>query len=461
MKLGLGQIAEWIDADGSFDPLAEAIGYSIDSRSISDGDLFFAIRGKQFDGHDYVEDALINGAVAAVVVADWMKPASVSEKKVLRLRCCDRECIIQAMQQLARQVRRRWGRQIIGVTGSAGKTTTKEFIAMVLGARYNVLSSEGNRNNYIGMPLQLLRLEPEHEVAVLELGMNHTGEIRALATIAAPNWGVVTNVSEAHIEHFTAGLEGIARAKYELVEALPTEGIAVLNADDPRVCKFRNGMAHRAILYGTKRSANVRAIEIKDLGIAGTEFVVESSGLRHALKMNMLGRHNILNALAAIAVGLQSGLSLSTCCSILSKATSGYTRGHVSEWNGARIINDCYNSNPAALISMMESLSCVGAKRRILVAGEMLELGTMSAVLHAKCGEAAAEAGITFVLGVAGKAERLVASALGKGVRAEFVETPEEAGKWLAGNVQPGDVVLLKGSRGVHLERALEELKFT
>ena len=214
MKLGLGQIAEWIDADGSFDPLAEAIGYSIDSRSISDGDLFFAIRGKQFDGHDYVEDALINGAVAAVVVADWMKPASVSEKKVLRLRCCDRECIIQAMQQLARQVRRRWGRQIIGVTGSAGKTTTKEFIAMVLGARYNVLSSEGNRNNYIGMPLQLLRLEPEHEVAVLELGMNHTGEIRALATIAAPNWGVVTNVSEAHIEHFTAGLEGIARAKY-------------------------------------------------------------------------------------------------------------------------------------------------------------------------------------------------------------------------------------------------------
>jgi UDP-N-acetylmuramoyl-tripeptide--D-alanyl-D-alanine ligase len=459
MKLTLGQIAEWIGANGVFDPLVEASGYSIDSRSISDGDLFFAIRGQQRDGHSYVNEALMNGAVAAVVRMDWKKPEAVCERRILRLPCTERDCIIIAMQQLAGRVRRRWGGRVIGVTGSAGKTTTKELIAMVLSTRFKVLKSEGNLNNAIGMPLQLLRLESQHEVAVLEMGMNHPGEIRTLAEVAEPNWAVITNVAEVHVEHFPDGLKGITRAKYELVESLPSSGIAVLNAGDARVREFCRGMGQRTILYGASSLADVRAVEIEDMGLQGTKFVVESQGSRQSVKLQVLGRHNIMNALASIAVGIRSGLTLESCCDVLDKATQSEKRGNVSEWHGVKLIDDCYNSNPTALMSMISLLGNITAQRRILVVGEMLELGIRSAMLHARCGEAAADAGITLVLGVGGLAQEVVKSAMAKGISAEFVETPELAGRWLKKTLLKGDVVLLKASRSVHLERALEELQ--
>jgi UDP-N-acetylmuramoyl-tripeptide--D-alanyl-D-alanine ligase len=459
MKLTLGQIAESIEAKGMFDPLVEALGYSIDSRSISDGDLFFAIRGKKFDGHSYVVEALSNGAVAAVVRMDWQKPESVSERRLLRLPCADRDCIMLAMQQLAGKVRRSWGGRVIGVTGSAGKTTTKELIAMVLSTRFKVLKSEGNLNNSIGLPLQLLRLEPQHDIAVLEMGMNHPGEIRTLGEIAEPNWAVVTNVAEVHVEHFSEGLKGIARAKYELVESLSSGGIAILNADDSRGREFCRGTKQRAIFYGTSGVADVRAVKIEDMGLKGTKFVVQSQGLCQPVRLQVLGRHNVLNALASIAVGLRSGLILKSCCDVLEKAIPTEKRGNVSEWRGAKVINDCYNSNPAALMSMISLLAKINARRRILVVGEMMELGIRSAVLHARCGEAAANLGITLVLGVGGHAQEVVKSAVAKGISAEFVETPEQAGQWLKKRLQKGDVVLLKASRSVHLERALDELR--
>jgi len=457
MKLTLGHIADWIHAEGDFDSTARALGYSIDSRTIQAGELFFAVKGERVDGHDYVEAAIANGAIAAVVSQRWLTPANFDDSKLLRVPDEDGDCVLHAMQTLANHVRKVWVVRVIGVTGSAGKTTTKECIAQVLSAKFNVLKSEGNLNNQYGMPLQLLKLEPEHEVAVIEMGMNHAGEIRALAKIAEPDWGVVSNVAPVHLEHFADGIEGIARAKYELIEALPADGVAILNGDDERVAVFGRGMEGRVVLYGTAGRSDVRAIQIEEAGLDGVRFVVEAYGERCAIHLRLMGRHNVLNALAAIAVGRRSGIALKECCAALEQMRPTEKRGDVVEWRGAQIINDCYNSNPRALGSMVEALRKIKAKRRIVIAGEMLELGPEGAALHRAAGEAMA--GVDVVIGVRGLAAELVEGAKAKGVKAEFVETPEAAGEWLQENVRKGDVVLMKASRGVRLENALKALE--
>jgi UDP-N-acetylmuramoyl-tripeptide--D-alanyl-D-alanine ligase len=461
MKLTLGQIADWIHAEGEFDTDAEAVGYSIDSRTIGAGDLFFAVRGERVDGHDFVETALADGAVAAVVSMRWLKPALVEEARLLRVPDSELDCVLHSMQMLAREVRRAWGGRVIGVTGSAGKTTTKECVAAVLATKFKVLKTEGNFNNHFGLPLTLLRLEPEDEVAVLEMGMNHAGEIRSLAKIAEPDWAVVSNVGPVHLEFFEDGIEGIARAKYELVEALPADGLAFLNADDERVRMFGKGMGERAVYFGTSERSVVRAVQIDDHGLRGTEFELVA-GVRPMLWPMILrlpGRHNVLNALAGYAVGSRSGVDPLDAVGALERMRPTEKRGNLLEWRGAEIVNDTYNSNPKALEGMVEALKKTEAKRRIVVAGEMLELGPEGARLHEACGEAMA--GVDVVLGVRGLARELVAGAQAKGVRAEFIETPELAGEWMRKNLREGDLVLLKASRGVKLERALEALGAT
>jgi UDP-N-acetylmuramoyl-tripeptide--D-alanyl-D-alanine ligase len=458
LKLTLGQIADWIHAEGTFDTSAEALGYSIDSRTIAAGDLFFAVTGERVDGHDYVETALADGAAAAVVSMRWLAPAKVDEARLLRVPDEDVACVLYSMQTLAHMVRRAWGKRVIGVTGSAGKTTTKECIAQVLGAKFNVLKTEGNLNNHFGVPLTLLKLEPEHEVLVLEMGMNHGGEIRALAKIAEPDWAVVSNVAAVHLEFFEDGIEGIARAKYELVESLPKDGVAFLNGDDVRVRAFGEGMGGRAVSYGTSEGCQVRAVEIVEKGLSGTEFSVEERGESFPVKLRLPGRHNVLNSLAAIAVGEEMGVGVADGVRALEAMRPTEKRGNVVEWRGAEIVNDTYNSNPAALMSMIAALAKTEAKRRILVAGEMLELGPNGARLHEECGMAAADAGIDVVIGVRGLAKELVEAVKTRGAAAEFLETPEAAGTWLRENLREGDVVLLKASRGVRLERALDTL---
>jgi len=394
MKLTLGQIADWMHAEGDFAGDAVAQGYSIDTRTIAAGELFFAVKGERLDGHDYVEVALANGAIAAVVSQRWLAPGTVDAAKLMRVPDHDGCGVLDSLQKLARAVRRQWGRRVIGVTGSAGKTTTKEAVAQVLSARFAVLKSKGNLNNGFGLPLQLLKLEPEHEVAVLEMGMNHAGEITALAKIAEPDWAVVTNVAPVHLEHFADGIEGIARAKYELVQALPPDGIAILNCDDERVAKFGAGMGERAIFYGAGEcaatSSAVRAVSVSEIGAEGVIFTVIARGERASVQLHLLGRHNVHNALAAIAAGLASGISLAECAQALSELRAGDKRGEVVEWRGAKLINDCYNSNPRALDAMVDALLAtpVGADgRHIVVAGEMLELGPQGETLHRACGE--------------------------------------------------------------------------
>jgi len=454
MKLTLGRVADWIHADGEFDTSAEALGYAIDSRTIGAGELFFAVRGERLDGHSYVQAALSNGAVAAVVSNRWIVPAGIEESKLLQV-ADGEDCVLRALQQLAHAVRKDWGGRVIGVTGSAGKTTTKDAVAQVLSARFNVLKSAGNLNNGFGLPLQLLKLEPEHEVAVIEMGMNHAGEIAALAKIAAPDWAVVSNVAPVHLEFFDDGIAGIAKAKYELIQALPEDGVAVLNFDDPYVASFGRGLGDRALFYGMGDGANVRAVDVSETGIAGVEFTVEAQGERASVRLKMLGRHNVANALAAIAVGLRSGMTLEECAAEIGRLTAGEKRGEVVWWRGATLINDCYNSNPRALDAMVDALMATPGERHIVVAGEMLELGPEAAALHAACGLRMAKRGVDVVLAVRGEAEALVGAARAGGVEATFVAGAAEAGAWLMNNVRAGDVVLLKASRGVGLEKAL------
>lgn len=463
MKLALSEIAAWIHAEGDNEGSAVALGYSIDSRTIAAGELFFAVRGEHIDGHDFVTTAFDNGALAAVVSMRWLAPSTVDECKLLRVPDEDSDCILSSMQRLAHEVRRAWNqggdKRVIGITGSAGKTTTKECVAAVLETRFRVLKTEGNLNNHFGLPLQLLRLEPEHEVAVLEMGMNHAGEIAALARIAEPDWAVVSNVAAVHLEHFPEGLEGIAAAKRELVEALPTEGLAFLNGDDTRVAGFGFAMkpgSEGVVLYGTGAGCRVRAVEIEDLGLAGTRFFVEADAQRHPVHLRLMGRHNVLNALAAISVGLASALPLAACCEALEHLQPTAKRGEIIEWRGARLINDSYNSNPLALNAMIATLVHSTAQRRILVAGEMLELGPDAPTLHAECGRAAAFAGIDLVIGVRGLARGLAEAASEAGAVTRFFETPQAAGDWLREELRPGDLVLLKASRGVRLEALLE-----
>lgn len=460
MKLSLEQIRYWMSAELALPTRVigneHASGYSIDSRTLQRGELFFAVHGERFDGHDFVEPALQAGAVGAVVRSAYA--ARYMEREIRqRLLLVDEP--LSALQRLASSVRRHWGKRVIGITGSAGKTTTKEAIAQVLGSRFHVLKSQGNLNNHYGLPLQLLKLQPEHEVAILEMGMSHIGEIAALCHVAAPDWGVVTNVGTAHAENFADGQAGIARAKYELIGALPRHGKAFLNCDDTYVQQFGRDFDGASIYFGTGICADPRAESITPMGVEGTRFNVHAGEQRANIRLHLLGEHNVRNALAAIAVGLASGMGLADCGSALEALQPPDKRGQTLQIRGATVLNDCYNSNPQALRAMVDTLLTLPAQRRIAIAGEMLELGPNSPQLHAGCGEYMAKCGIDVVVGVRGEAASIVAGALESGATALFLKTPQDAGIWLQENLMPGDAVLLKASRGVRLERALDVLQ--
>ncbi len=455
MKLPLRRIGEFIAAAGNYDGSAEATGYSIDSRTLAPGELFFAVKGERLDGHEYAEAALAAGAVGVVIAKDQASRFPRDRNLLLV------DDPLRALQTLAIAVRKLWGKPVVGVTGSTGKTTTKEAIAQVLATRLRVQKSVGNLNNHFGLPLQLLKLQPEYEIAVMELGMSHAGEITALARLAQPDLGVVTNVAPVHLEFFNS-IGDIARAKYELIESLPANGTAVLNADDEYVSQFGRGFRGRVVSYGVCRPADVRAENVEQRGAEGSVFEVVAEGVRHAARLPLVGMHNGYNALAAVAVATARGLPLEGAVEALLGLTAGDKRGQLLEVAGATVINDCYNSNPRALESMVDVLAGMPVRsggRRIVLAGEMLELGPSAAELHRRCGRYIAQHKIDLLVGVRGAAQHLVEGAAEEKMAAEFVATPEDAGRWLAHNVRPGDLVLLKASRGVRLEQALEEWK--
>ena len=452
--IGAGAVLE-APADWANAGTLVANGYSIDSRTVGHGELFFAVRGERLDGHDFVAGAMERGAVAAVV--SRARVAELPDSVLARPLLITEDPLI-ALQALAAHVRRRWGKRVVAITGSAGKTTTKEAVAVALGAKFNVLKSRGNLNNGFGLPLELLRLEPEHDIAVIEMGMNHSGEIAMLSRIATPDWGVVTNVGTAHVENFSGGQAGIARAKFELVEALPAGGVAFLNCDDAYVSQFGRDFPGRVVYFGAGPCADPQTVAASE-DAAGLHIKFRAGERKGSMTLQLLGTHNASNAMAGLAVALEAGVALEDAVSALSTLTAGDKRGQVIEIGGATILNDSYNSNPEALRSMIRTLAGRPAQRRILVAGEMLELGEQGIALHAICGRAAAEADLDLVAGVQGNAVHLAAAACASGVASLFLPNAEEAGSWLIQTLRPGDVVLVKGSRGVHLERAIEKLK--
>src|SRR5437879_8727432 len=312
MKLSLAKVAEFATLTGDFDPQAVAQGYSIDSRTVQPDELFFAVKGERLDGHDFVEQALKNDAVAAVVRRDQLARYP-SQSRLLAV-----EDTLVALQKLATSVRRLWGKPLIGVTGSAGKTTTKEAIAHILSTRFRVHKSEGNFNNHFGLPLMLLKLEHEHDVAVLELGMSHLGEITALARIAQPETGVVTNVAPVHLEFFSS-ISEIARAKYELIESLPAGGTAVLNCEDEYVSQFGRDFKGKVITYGFGPASTVRAENVESRGGKGSAFDIVVGDRREHAALPLVGSHNVYNALAAVAVAIDRGLTLRYAAPLLGR----------------------------------------------------------------------------------------------------------------------------------------------
>jgi UDP-N-acetylmuramoyl-tripeptide--D-alanyl-D-alanine ligase len=445
---------------GGVDALARLAGVSINSRTLAHGELFVAIHGPRHDGHNFVVAALDAGALAGVVAADRLSGfAEPYRSKLLVV-----PDTLAALQGLAQAVRTRWGRRLAAVTGSAGKTTTKEILAALLAARFRVLKSEGNLNNEYGLPLQLLRLDDADEAAVVELGMSHAGELKRLAEIARPDVGVVTRVAPVHLEFF-ASVEEIALAKRELIEGLAgRDSVAVLNADDPLVARFSQVAPGRVVTFGVGERADFRAENIQDRGLNGTEFDFLSAEGRARLSLPLAGRHNISNALAALAAASVWGVGAAEAREIFPKLEATGMRGRVLQYDaGFTVINDCYNSNPVALAAMVELLtSTPAAGRHILAAGEMLELGPASAELHRDAGRAAAATGkLGWIVGVQGDAENFVRGAVEAGqpaTQAKFFASSAEAGAFLGKLIEQGDVLLVKGSRGVKMERIVEAL---
>jgi len=420
-------------------------GWSVDTRTQQAGDVYFALRGNQ-DGHAFVARALEVGAAAVVV--DTASGVTADGKA---LRVAD---TLQALQDLGAWARRKWGGTVIGVTGSAGKTTTKDAIANLLEERGPVGRTVGNLNNHIGVPLSILRLPDEARMAVLEMGMNHAGEIRKLAAIARPEIGVVTNVGYAHVEFFDS-IDGIAAAKRELIESLPRDGVAVLNADDARVRAFRQVHPGRSVTFGFSEDADVRGEAAEPSG-AGTRF----RALGVDFETGLAGTHAVMNLLAALAVARVLEIPPERLRERVAGFAVGAMRGGRFVHNGITVWNDCYNSNPEAARRMIDVLGETAAARRIAVLGEMLELGRAAPALHAEVGRYAAGHGVDLLIGVRGHARETVDAAAAAGIgAAEFFEDPAEAGEFLRETARAGDAVLFKGSRGVRMERALERFQ--
>jgi UDP-N-acetylmuramoyl-tripeptide--D-alanyl-D-alanine ligase len=462
MRWTLKQVADAVGGRTRPDigAVARLAGVSIDSRTVCDGELFIAIHGTRHDGHDHVAAALERGALAAMVAEEQLSryPGWIQD------RCIPVADTFLALHQFARAVRKEWGRKIAGVTGSVGKTTTKEILAALLGAQLRVLKSEGNFNNAYGLPLTLFRLEETHDAAVLEMGMSEPGELKQLASIASPDVAIVTRVSPAHLSNFIS-LEEIAFAKQELVEGLNgANSLAVLNADDPRVAAMAARAPGRVIFYGVEQPAEFRAEEIEDRGALGSAFTLVADGKRTRLELALPGRHVIANALGCVAAASAWNIGAAEAQRVFPTLRPAAMRGELLRFtNGVALINDSYNSSPAALHAMTELLAATpGFKRRILASGEMLELGRTSAELHREAGNFAAKTGkIDWIIGVQGDAAQFVEGAVAAGfsrAKTKFVSSSAEAAHFLADFLVPGDLLLVKGSRGVKMERVIETL---
>jgi UDP-N-acetylmuramoyl-tripeptide--D-alanyl-D-alanine ligase len=433
---------------------------SIDTRTLQAGDFFVAIRGERLDGHAFLPDAMSRGA-AGVMVQDAAAISSAGSSLALIIVVED---TTRALQQIARDIRRRSGARVTAVTGSAGKTTTKEIAAEFLGARYTVFRNRGNLNNHIGLPLSLLELRARPDAAVVELGMNHPGEIRTLVGIAEPDVRVWTNVGDAHVGFF-GSIDAIAEAKGEIAENARAGDVLIANADDSRVMSRASAFAGRVVTFGFDASADVRATGVKEKGLDGTAARLVTSRGEVDIETPLLGLGNLANVLAAAAVALEYGVSLDAVVERASRLGPAKHRGELLRLpGGVTLIDDSYNSSPAALRRALEVVgAATGSARKVAVLGEMLELGDLAPALHRECGIAAAAAGLDFLVAVGGAAAgQLATAAIAAGMSERcvwHVASAAEAAALALERIRPGDLVLVKGSRGVATDVVVERLK--
>jgi len=423
---------------------------STDSRTVKPGELFVPLRGENFDGHEFVPAAAKAGAAGAIVDLVWKGKVP---KNFALLRAKD---TLIAYQNLAANYRKSLPLKVLAITGSNGKTSTKDFVAAVLGHRYRVTKTEGNFNNHVGLPRTILEATSQDEVGVWEIGMNHPGEIAALAKIAAPDAAIITNIGVAHIE-FMGSREAIAAEKGALAEAIGPDGTVILNADDPFTAKIAERTPARVILAGTTSGA-ICVGEITQ-SANGSEFTILEGAHRCRAKLPVPGLHMVQNALLAVAAGRAFGLSLEECAAGLVTAPLTKARLQIKEIQGVQFIDDSYNANPDSMKAALQTLVELDADgKRIAVLGEMGELGAESEQGHREVGETAATLGVDHLIAIGEMGEMIAQAARKAGLeKTVAVRSTTEAAELLGEIAEPGDLVLIKGSRLARTERVMEE----
>src|SRR5947208_2808841 len=450
-RLSIFQIAEFAGAGvSSGDDKSFIDKISTDSRTLKRGELFVALRGENFDGHNFVESAAKAGATGALVDFNWA--GSVPNNFAL-LRATD---TLQAYQTLAANYRRSLALKVLGITGSNGKTSTKDFAAAVLARRFRVTKTEGNFNNHVGLPRTILEATSEDEVAVWEIGMNHPGEIEALSKIAAPDAAIITNIGVAHIE-FMGSREAIAMEKGALAEAVEPQGTVILNADDP----FSEGIAARTrakVVFAGTTSGAVRAIEIRQ-SAEGSEFTIVEGAHRCRAQLPVAGSHMVQNALLAVAAGRAFGLSIEECAAGLASAPLTKARLQIKEIGGVQFLDDSYNANPDSMKAALRTLVELDAEgKRIAVLGEMRELGAESERGHREIGETAATLGVDQLITIGDAAELIAEGARTAGLdKVSSAQSTSEAAKLLSEMAEPVELVLIKGSRAARTEEVIQQ----
>jgi len=429
---------------------------STDTRTLQPGALFVALKGENFDGHLFLTKAAQAGAGGALV-ASGTTTTTPSDFALVEV-----EDTLVALGLLARFHRRRFSMPVGAITGSNGKTTTKEMIGAILETRGPALKTEGNLNNEIGVPLTLFRLEARHTAAIVEMGMNHPGELARLSRYAEPRCAAITCVAAAHLEGLKS-IEAVARAKGEIYEGLPQDGLAIANADDPRVLAEARASGRRVMTYGSAEGTDVRLLEITRHDASGMTLQIGFEGQSHTCSLAFVGRHNALNACGAFAVATALGCTPAQCVEGLAAARPWKHRlSLVEARNGVRVIDDCYNANPSSMAAALDTLRALaGTRRKIAVLGDMLELGEAEGALHRELGTQALAAGVEVLVAVGPRSRETWQSARSLGANAFHCENPkalEGALEFLRSRLSAGDVVLVKGSRGMRLERVVEAL---
>jgi UDP-N-acetylmuramoyl-tripeptide--D-alanyl-D-alanine ligase len=432
-------------------------GVSIDSRNIEEGELFIALKGARFDGHDFVPDAIKKGAWGALVDRSALENRFSylgGLKNILPV-----ENTLYALQEMAHMHRGTFSIPLVGITGSNGKTTTKEMIAGILKQKGPVLKNEGNLNNHIGVPLTLMKLKDRHRAAVVEMGMSAAGEIALLARLVNPTVGVITNIGPAHLE-FLGSLDKVAEAKGELLDNLKTDAVAVLNADDPYFGMLKNKFSGRIISFGIRNKADVVAADIRE-DLHHTDFTITNSGASLKVQLRAVGTHNIYNALAATAAAIAAGAPLDAVKPGLDDFVPVAMRSEVREIEGRTVLADCYNANPSSMDAAIRTMVSLAVGRRsIAVLGDMLELGPTAAEAHREVGRTAARSGVDIVITYGPLAKDIGSGAHEAGMPKDRIfnaATITTAAQLIKKLSRPGDLVLIKGSRGMKMEKILEE----